>query len=1222
MIALPADGVDLERMVERFAQLWLRDPHAARRGRSGQAQQGVDVLAQDRRRGHGEVWAFQAKHVATFRPADLRAEIRKLEALPHPIDHFVVVTTARPSRSVQDLAIELAQGRGHAIAVWDWEHFSELFRRECGDGDWLALRERADQRAAWIDTVRRHARSRTALDPLPPPPGREVAVESVWVEPELQASGGIGPPLATAAWFHAPAGGKAAKLVPVVGPAGAGKTSLLWHVALERCEAAASDPEAPLPVVIGAEALAHGGASAIGAASSADAPGALWRDLGTDWIVFVDGLDQAATAQRARAMREVDALLASDRIHGVAVSCRDTHVTQGLFREVATLRVLPWSSSAAQAYRSRWAAASGGADPRDEVRRPVQALEGALAAAFGVPADDPGAPWLTRQHMLVAALVDWPQDRGGVGPADRRATLERLALAAVARSGHPVSRTDRLALGLADAEDWLVAESRRSGIFVVDPQGALAFTHPMVSEALAAAELARKPVWEIVAAAGRVPLASTAHLAAIGRVLRDPSALAGLLAAFAEARGGTIVALRRIRWLVRTIDDLGILGVDGIDTAADALVEATTTEVWPWARNQASAWLGDVAARGGPLWDATWARLAALFAHSTARGACLQGYADRARDDASLRSDVPFWMRFLAEEDAWVRAVAVAELARGPDFKGCEEVLLLALVDHADAPFAGAPSAVVAGWALRGRETERAELVPKLVDILRSGRQFPAGGAALALRPGEAPVEQLLRALRDLSAGRRSPSIAWAVAALVPLPGATEWLVRHWPGGQGPAEDAPPLSSPFVDVLPPSDRVRRQVISAAAAGFARGDRWASAPDSIRGDAAFLAGMARAARGRPRQADAVVVALVREATTRRRFPFLDPDAQLEVGSVAHRTPELVEVLVAWWDAQTLVPRSSFPGLALEAAATHGDVGARRVYAAWLPHAPFMLLLGGWWRPPTSDALAHAEIATAARAHAVDLWLYATEGRANADGKREFLAVEAVGHTLRGLWPTWQGTGIPEGLVVRALNDTEHDWFGSALEAFLPAGLPEPLAIELLRRISAWREQDGWRLPFYVHVAEATGLTPRAAGALVELVAAGDHPAMWPAAAALTADPDARLAASVRVAELFPKYFLQGELSDIQIGALVEAAPGHWVTAVEAASAHGYWAAAELSAVLPFLVDMARGADRQRVRAVLRHLCEGPQPWVPTRGMAVFRLIDAALELLNRLEEDEG
>lgn len=1220
MLPLPWDAVELERMVARYARLGLGDHHAQLRGRTGQRQHGIDVLAKERRGGQTIWWAFQAKHMKTFTKANLTKELKRLEEFDGKVDHYVVVTTAPPSTAVQDHARNLCGARGFEIAIWGWEDFAARFRDACGSDAWLSTSERARRRGEWIDAVRSEAANRSALDPLLMPRGSTIAVEDVWIEPELHATD---PSLSTnrREWFRDTGPDAPARLVPLVGAAGAGKTSLLWHFAAERAAEAAEDADAPLPVVVTAQNLVLRGAAAVAAAMSSTEPGQLWADQGTDWLVLVDGFDEVAEPARTRASHEVRLLLKVKTVVGVAVACRDSHLTPGLFGAPGALVVLPWAPSMAEGFAQRWADATG-RPAGERGHRSVYALEAALSAAYGVPSDQPGAPWIARQRMLHAALVDWPRGRDSTASEPNRQAIECLALEAARRGGR-LTRAERAGLGLAAHEAWLETEGRRSGVFGVDADGLLVFTHQHVTEALAAGELARQPPAAIARAAEFAPLSTIAHLAALGCVLADLTLLRVLVSAATRANGGMIAALRRVRWHIRVVDDLGSLGGEHIDTAAEALIMVAANETWSWIREAAAPWLVDVATRGGPLWEATWSRLEVSLGAGASRGACLQGYADKAREDSTLPSDPGFWIAFLYEEDAWVRAVATQELATAPEFEEKERFLVMALLDHGHAPFAAAHAAITAGLALRLREINRPDLVGQLRGLLRCGRQFPAGAAALALRPGEAPVEDVLRALRDLDTAAHPPQLAAAVAEVATLPGAEEWMAAHWPSGPQPGHESSPISAPYLGELPPSDRVRQILVSSLAGGFARGGRWADAPEFIRRDGAFLAGMSRATRTRPDEVGPVVLALVREAATWRSPPFLTPDAQVDLGEAAARDPELVSALARWWDSPTLQVRSSFPGIALEALAAEGHAEAARVYSAWLPSAPFMLLLSSWWRPPSSAVLAAPAVLAAARDHCLQAWAWATEGRVNANGERSSLAAEAVGHLLRGLWPAWAATEIPQGLVTRALDPADPRWFRSSLEAFIPSGLPLPLADALLDRLAAWPTLGTWEVDYYVAIASRTGLTPRAREAFWEMLNHGRNSGMWSAAAGLAAradSPDARAAAE-RAATLFPAYFSSRQISEEQVASLVRAAPESWLTAVERSiSENGFWEAAENVAVLRGLVEVAPRELRERIARALDTVRQGFQAWVPTAGTAVFRPDDAALDLLFRISED--
>jgi hypothetical protein len=126
-----------EQILVDWVQHTLRDTAADRYGRSGQRQNGIDILARDWRNATAgiapKVWAVQAKHYeeTLLTSGDAQLDLTKaISHSPRP-DVFVLATTTQRDTRLQDWAIT-ASGGVHPtrVEVWFWEGLVEQFLKE------------------------------------------------------------------------------------------------------------------------------------------------------------------------------------------------------------------------------------------------------------------------------------------------------------------------------------------------------------------------------------------------------------------------------------------------------------------------------------------------------------------------------------------------------------------------------------------------------------------------------------------------------------------------------------------------------------------------------------------------------------------------------------------------------------------------------------------------------------------------------------------------------------------------------------------------------------------------------------------------------------------------------------------------------------------------------------------------------------------------------------
>ncbi|MDQ7814236.1 MAG: NB-ARC domain-containing protein [Patescibacteria group bacterium] len=123
-----------EQILADWAQEQLGDPSADRYGRSGQRQDGIDILARNRRTSGGggrvELWAIQAKKYdeTPLTPAAAQAELdRAMTHSPRP-DVFVLATSTPRDTKLQAWAAE--PKHPIRVEVWFWDGLVERLLKE------------------------------------------------------------------------------------------------------------------------------------------------------------------------------------------------------------------------------------------------------------------------------------------------------------------------------------------------------------------------------------------------------------------------------------------------------------------------------------------------------------------------------------------------------------------------------------------------------------------------------------------------------------------------------------------------------------------------------------------------------------------------------------------------------------------------------------------------------------------------------------------------------------------------------------------------------------------------------------------------------------------------------------------------------------------------------------------------------------------------------------
>lgn len=132
----PLDWQDFERNSRVLMECILNDLTTERNGRSGQAQNGVDIFG--RKNGKGIDWfGVQCKgknsgwpDISKVTEEELREEVKKSDNFKPKISTFILLTTAPNDAAIQEVARIIteereAEGRPLTVCVWGWETISE-----------------------------------------------------------------------------------------------------------------------------------------------------------------------------------------------------------------------------------------------------------------------------------------------------------------------------------------------------------------------------------------------------------------------------------------------------------------------------------------------------------------------------------------------------------------------------------------------------------------------------------------------------------------------------------------------------------------------------------------------------------------------------------------------------------------------------------------------------------------------------------------------------------------------------------------------------------------------------------------------------------------------------------------------------------------------------------------------------------------------------------------
>ena len=1246
----PSDPHELERLVARFAQSWLRDPAATRYGRSGQVQWSTDVLARDRRPdGNGGLWAFEAKHRERTELTSSQIEEQLVRFADHPLSpsHLVFVTTSPRSTALINWVEQRRGTLPYDLQLWFWESFEALVLEELGAGPWLSAEERQRQRRAWCERVERDYSEAGPLHPLQLARNEARRLRDLFVPPRLrwvEGEGGDLVPTSLVGLLSDEQGGKPCILL--VGDAGSGKSALLLQVASELAGRARLDLERPLPLLLRASDLErHGSLGAEGDMASL-VPGGLWDDPVTRWDVLADGLDELSLRGRARVERRIQSLLDQERVRAVAVSCRSGHAGRRVLPSARRVALQAWSAGQVELFWERWHGVGGCsvADPLG-TRNP---LELTLVAQAGLGAGATPRAYLKALDGLVhRVIVQWAEARAmtKMDISSAAPLLQRLAWSLV--RGHPVSSEGELLdtirerglAGQLEARGEIERAERELGLFFVDEDGTPRTSLRLVIETLASYELAGHDISALAQALGHPATSQTARIALLRRLTGDGTdpmeTFAALLAEPSEDDPAAL--LRRAVQLARVAPLLPEGCEETVQPLAELLLWYSANEQHHWWRRVAGVAVSEAVSAGGALGQALVEIASPLLAHTGERACWFETYQAEPEDgDVAERGWEP-WASLLEEQDPAVRAVAVRRLAPWKDEPAVRALLEWALLDEGlELRLGEEQPSLVAGSLFRELERDDgfAKRIPGLRSLLNSRHQQRAGAAALALRPGEAPAEDLLRGLRLAWMSWLGPRVYDAVRDLLAEPGAAAWKDEHWrdfPDARPEPSRWP--STPGDRAFPPcSTRTQRDLWRQLAPYYVAPQRWRALPDQVQADGHILGVLCDALRHRPDSLFGILQAVLER---KQRHPWFPPPVQDALGQLLLERPALVKSLRKQWDAGRWSPLSSFPGIALERLVEVGDPDAVELYCQWLPHSPALEWVVRGFRPPSRAVLANPHVCEVACAHARDVWRWASDGRRDQRGEVSRLAPCSLGHLLGALWPSWrEDVEINEGLLDQAMKDDAgegrgFEWFDAALSAWRDTALPSPLAARLSALISGWQGMAGEpffltsTLPRWIELAGRAGLLVPLTDSLESMLSDGTGPAGSRAAIELARlEPERAVQLSRMASELWPAACRIGVPASVDGLSLIGAAPGVWAERLLYVSRlHGPGQALEVIGLARALLDLPLQAEpRKEIIELLYALTGYRLLWL--RGEDPFwavKVSGAAEELLYELGE---
>ncbi|MFJ5956581.1 hypothetical protein ACIQC5_11565 [Paenarthrobacter sp. NPDC092416] len=128
---IPSDSTGLENLVVMLAEERYGEENVQRYGRSGQSQDGVDVVARaysTARQSH--LIGYQSKRVKDFTLAEALAECDKAKNFNPKLDNFVIVASIPRDKALQSEILSIpASTYPFDVDIWFWDDVNEKLNR-------------------------------------------------------------------------------------------------------------------------------------------------------------------------------------------------------------------------------------------------------------------------------------------------------------------------------------------------------------------------------------------------------------------------------------------------------------------------------------------------------------------------------------------------------------------------------------------------------------------------------------------------------------------------------------------------------------------------------------------------------------------------------------------------------------------------------------------------------------------------------------------------------------------------------------------------------------------------------------------------------------------------------------------------------------------------------------------------------------------------------------
>ncbi|MCK6588090.1 MAG: hypothetical protein L6Q76_10940, partial [Polyangiaceae bacterium] len=207
---------------------------------------------------------------------------------------------------------------------------------------------------------------------------------------------------------------------------------------------------------------------------------------------------------------------------------------------------------------------------------------------------------------------------------------------------------------------------------------------------------------------------------------------------------------------------------------------------------------------------------------------------------------------------------------------------------------------------------------------------------------------------------------------------------------------------------------------------------------------------------------------------RLLTFVWDDTALALGRAAIRHENVRRAIFELWSKGECsnspmiisINRSEFPGRALEELILRGDVEALRIYTEWLKHTNHGLPFHSYASPLFDNMNPPPELQTSARDLAASIWLYATEGRLDEQGKSIRLDSGVAGAALYRLSSFWATDRELCSQIERWLESDDFHQFYAALLALqrVPLSATKRRKIADRLRDLLVKEENEWFMGF--------------------------------------------------------------------------------------------------------------------------------------------------------------